>query len=576
MQTSTAIQPLIAHGRAARLAGRPAEAVAPLQRAMQLAPENPQVLQEIGLACIGLGDIGNALGALIRALSIDPALTDAARALTFLLEHQQLTDQSAMTTGVVSRLYDRDDINLQLLARSAGNILLRRADMQMALALSRDGTAADLWAAIPGALMAEPLLLKMLVSGYNRDPEIERLLTALRRSFLLTSPALDRPRVDFAAALAQQANNNEFVFFETAEEAEAVDAIGTLDEPRSLLRVAMYRRVDLRPDTEDLLRRDWPPAVASLLDRIIRRPLRERAIARDLPQFTAIRDATSSLVKSHYEESPYPRWFTLTLPDAGIRKAWVEQMLAADGGAEHRLQVLIAGGGTGFQSISTALAYGPEVDVLAIDLSRSSLAYSVCQAEKYGATNLRHMCGDLLEVDQWPGEFDVIESTSVLVRVADPAAGLVGRLRPGGLLFLALHSEEARRDVVAARERIAAAGIADTPTAMRAFRHDLMEGPDLPLKADLLASPGFYTLSTCRDFLFHQAEHRFTLQQVGEMLRANRLALCDWDLPAGVLSRFVGRFGHAADPLNLGQWAAFERENPRTFRGMYRFWCRKL
>ncbi len=573
--------PLIERGRAARLGGHPAAAVAPLQQAIQLAPDDPLVMQEIGLTCIAIGDIGNALGALLRALAVDPALSDAGRALALLLEHNQLTDDSEMTIGVLRRLYQRGDVNPQQLARSTANIMLKRQDLRQLLSQLQNGDPADSWAALPTGLLGEPLFRAMLVSGFNRDAVLERMLTRLRRDFLLSEPALDPTRIDFAAAIAQQANNNEFVFFESDEEASVVDAITRIEDLRSLLRVAMYRRLDLRPEAAALLERTWPPSVHELLDRVVRRPLREREIARDLPQFAAIDNATSTLVKEHYEESPYPRWFRLTLPDPGSRKAWAERMLAGDRrgiGPDGRLQVLIAGGGTGFQSVSTALAYGPEVDLLAIDLSRTSLAYSVCQAEAQGASNLRHMCGDLLEVDRLPGQFDIIESTGVLVCVADPAAALaalVSKLRPGGLLFLALYSEEARRDVVAARERIAAEGIPDTPAGMREFRKALMEGPDIPLKADLLASPGFYSLSTCRDFLFHRVEHRFTLEQVGALLAANGLQLRDWDLPPGVQTRFLGRFGPAADVLNLGQWAVFERENPRTFRGMYRFWSQR-
>ena len=50
----------------------------------------------------------------------------------------------------------------------------------------------------------------------------------------------------------------------------------------------------------------------------------------------------------------------------------------------------------------------------------------------------------------------------------------------------------------------------------------------------------------------------------------------DGDLPPGVQARFHDRFGAAADPLDFGLWDTFERENPRTFRGMYSFWSQKL
>jgi len=432
--------------------------------------------------------------------------------------------------------------------------------------------------ALAAAVAIFPIFSGVLTGLKSADPDLERLLVRLRRDFLLRAPDLTPARLSFAASLAQQAHNNEFVFVETAEEQAAVRRL-VPDDARNLLRLAMYRPLTELADAEDLLRRDWPKPVAALIEGVLRPHLEELDLKRELQSFSPIEDGVSALVSDHYEHNPYPRWFSLTVPQREHRLRALEgllgQRLATGGG---KLQVLVAGGGTGKQSILAAIAYGDSAEVLAIDLSRTSLAYSMRKAREYNVRNLKHLHGDLLEVGRLPQAFDIVECTGVLVCVRDPQAALaalVAKLKPGGLIYLALYSEAARADVVAARQMIAELGIGDSPDEMRRFRHTMITGPDSPLRTELLGSPGFYSLSTCRDFLFHRVEHRFSLAQVDGLLRSCGLRFFCWDLPAGVLPRFRNRFGAAADPRDLALWEVYERENPRTFRGMYNFWCRQ-
>jgi len=552
--------------------------VAPLRDAYARRPNDPKVLEEIGLTSVDLGDLGNALGALVRALDLDPELGDARRTLCWMLESNQLTEESPQVVRVVQALLDRDDVAPQPLVRSALNLALRRPAVQQAVASRDADPSVDAWELLPEAMLTDGLLRRVLERDLNRDPDLERLLVRLRRDFLLRAPDLTPARLSFAASLAQQAHNNEFVFVETAEEQAAVRRL-VPDDARNLLRLAMYRPLTELADAEDLLRRDWPKPVAALIEGVLRPHLEELDLKRELQSFSPIEDGVSALVSDHYEHNPYPRWFSLTVPQREHRLRALEgllgQRLATGGG---KLQVLVAGGGTGKQSILAAIAYGDSAEVLAIDLSRTSLAYSMRKAREYNVRNLKHLHGDLLEVGRLPQAFDIVECTGVLVCVRDPQAALaalVAKLKPGGLIYLALYSEAARADVVAARQMIAELGIGDSPDEMRRFRHTMITGPDSPLRTELLGSPGFYSLSTCRDFLFHRVEHRFSLAQVDGLLRSCGLRFFCWDLPAGVLPRFRNRFGAAADPRDLALWEVYERENPRTFRGMYNFWCRQ-
>ena len=113
-----------------------------------------------------------------------------------------------------------------------------------------------------------------------------------------------------------------------------------------------------------------------------------------------------------------------------------------------------------------------------------------------------------------------IEASGVLHHLADPMQGwstLLRLLKPGGFMRLGLYSELARRDIAAAREFVAAGGYDAT-----AGRH-----PPLPPEpaarratracARSSASPDFYSISACRDLLFHVQEHRLTLPQIARI-----------------------------------------------------------
>jgi len=98
------------------------------------------------------------------------------------------------------------------------------------------------------------------------------------------------------------------------------------------------------------------------------------------------------------------------------------------------------------------------------------------KAALFGSNSLAARLGDIART------FDIIESRGVLHHLADPFLGwrtLLSRLRPGGFMALGLYSEIARRNVVKARELIAARGYAGTPDDIRRFREDLI-AKDIP------------------------------------------------------------------------------------------------
>ena len=88
-------------------------------------------------------------------------------------------------------------------------------------------------------------------------------------------------------------------------------------------------------------------------------------------------------------------------------------------------------------------------------------------------------------------------------------------------------------------------------------------------------SNDFYSLSTLKDLLFHVQEHRFTIPLIKDHLNKLRLKFCGFESNK-IVSQFKATNTKPDDPYDLDKWLAYEEANPRTFAGMYQFWCQKV
>src|SRR5262249_39550624 len=133
---------------------------------------------------------------------------------------------------------------------------------------------------------------------------------------------------------------------------------------------------------------------------------------------------------------------------------------------------------------------------------------------------------DILRLGTIGLSFDLIEAGGVLHHMRDWAEGwrtLVGVLRPGGFMHVALYSALARGDVRSAPRLIAQRSYGDTADAIRRCRQELLQSPDgSPLK-NVSKYADFFTTSECRDLLFHVQEHQLTISAIRQFLNDNRL-----------------------------------------------------
>ena len=91
----------------------------------------------------------------------------------------------------------------------------------------------------------------------------------------------------------------------------------------------------------------------------------------------------------------------------------------------------------------------------------------------------------------------------------------------------------------------------------------------------LTKSSDFFSLSTFRDLIFHVQEHCFTIPQIKKYLNKLGLRFCGFE-NKDVISNFRNFHGKEIDIYDLELWHQFEENNPRSFGGMYVFWCQKL
>ena len=162
-----------------------------------------------------------------------------------------------------------------------------------------------------------------------------------------------------------------------------------------------------------------------------------------IPQLTSIEDEVSKLVQSQYEENPYPRWVKVVpavKPNNIV--GYLFQQFPFASFQHHRksgiIEILVAGCGTGQHSIGTAQRF-KGAQVLAIDLSLSSLSYAKRKTRELNVTSIEYAQADLLELKSLGRSFDVIESGGVLHHLLEPFPGwrvLLSLLRPGGFMRL--------------------------------------------------------------------------------------------------------------------------------------------
>ena len=506
-----ALEPQLALARGLADAGRGVEALTVLRATRETEPDADAIWMTMRetLSAMDPGDLDN------------QALLDASLCM----------DRSPEHAAHISRL-----LCSVFLENEAVIQCLRVLGVESATDLSADTVEPVL------AVLRQTPFIALLNGPFLVNPEMERLLTAVRRWVLLADDQGDAPGGDsvdltLVCALANQCFENEYVYMESPEETRALEALElqleadahtamTPGRARKLALLGCYRGLHTVAAAETINQEaaaTWP-AFQALFRVQLEAPRREAVLRSSIWDLTPIADQTSRIVGAQYEANPYPRW------------RWLESVAARPLGElmlsrypmlselkpvwSNSPQVLVAGCGTGRQAIRAAQLYQGSRR-LAMDLSLASLGYAQRQAQAHGVANIEFARGDILETGRISRRFDVVSCTGVLHHLADPEGGwrlLLERLRPGGFMQVALYSRLARLSVSADREFDGDQGWNGGVEDIRHFRQALLALPESHPARAVSRFRDFYALSECRDLVFHPQEDLFDIPRIGRFI----------------------------------------------------------
>ncbi len=575
--------------------GKAEEAVGHFQKAIALKPDYLDAYLNLARQLFAAGDVGQAASVAARALAIT-ATPDAKTLVARYAAALQDGESAEPYRDLIGQALREGWTHAGKLEQVSIRLIKRNAAVAGALAHARPASAQH--ALEPQALAAiagDRLLQDLMTSARISDPDLERLLTRARHGLLDAASSeaagVVPDVVTFACALARQCFINEYVFAGTEDERrrarEIGDAIGARMRDGGAcpalwpVVVAAYAPLHAVAEADQLLAGTWPDPVTAVLTQQIREPRDEQAIRTSLPVLTPIDDEVSRMVREQYEESPYPRWIA---PPPALKAYPVDDYLRMrfpraplrplrPGGAT---DILIAGCGTGAHAIETCRMIS-DARLLAIDLSATSLAYAVRKTRPLGLP-IDYAQADILQLGGIGRTFDVIESTGVLHHLADPMAGwriLLSLLKPGGVMSIGLYSKLARADINAARAFISEHGYGSTPEEIRRCRQDILLLPDGAPGQTVIRSGDFYSMSECRDLLFHVQEHQHTLPEIAGFLAEQNLQFLGFDIDPRVLKLYVEENPDDPAMVDLARWHHFETENPGLFTAMYQFAVQK-
>jgi len=578
--------------------GQLRQAEASFRRGLAIRPDAPVECSELASTLLAQGQLVQAFEAIQQSLQIRETEI-ARRVFVDCVQHTHWNRVSGDLQPLLKRALTEPWAHPSALAQSCAGFL--KQDPQIGPVIARAAAAwpeplasHSLFGPEGPAGAGNPLLEALLCTTPNADMEMERFLTMARRLLLetaLTGAEENGGALNFYSALARQCFINEYVFYAPENEIAAAHKLGAsvaelLASGRPvpalcLLAIAAYFPLYSLAGGCRLLEGVWPEPVRAVLAQQIEQPLEESRLRAAIPRLTAIDDEISKLVQDQYEENPYPRWVKAApVAPAGSLTGYLHRkfpLTVPQAGEDQRFEILVAGCGTGQHPIETARCF-PQARLLAIDLSANSLAYARYKTGQMGLAAIEYAQADILALGGLDRRFDLIESIGVLHHLGDVLAGwrvLLTLLAPGGFMRLALYSQTARSNIAKARAFVAQRAYGTSADAIRQARQDIAAWDDRPAAEAILNSPDFFSVSNCRDLIFHAQEHGMTIAGIATFLRDNGLAFLGFDLGSDVLDAYRRRFPNDPAAIDLGQWERFESENPNIFAGMYHFWTRK-
>lgn len=169
----------------------------------------------------------------------------------------------------------------------------------------------------------------------------------------------------------------------------------------------------------------------------------------------------SAAVAKLYNTYPFPPEALLDEPPPGYNWRWnwlaAHNFCTGQKPQKQDIRILDAGCGTGVGT-EYLVHLNPQASVVGIDLSTGALAVAKERCQRSGANRVEFHHLSLFDVEQLPGEFDLINCVGVLHHTPDPIRGiqaLAKKLAPGGLMHIFVYGELGRWEIQLMQKAIA-------------------------------------------------------------------------------------------------------------------------
>ncbi|MBD2298894.1 bifunctional 2-polyprenyl-6-hydroxyphenol methylase/3-demethylubiquinol 3-O-methyltransferase UbiG [Nostoc sp. FACHB-190] len=171
--------------------------------------------------------------------------------------------------------------------------------------------------------------------------------------------------------------------------------------------------------------------------------------------------SVSAAVAKLYNTYPFPPEPLLDEPPPGYNWRWnwlaAYSFCTGQKPQKQDIRILDAGCGTGVGT-EYLVHLNPQASVVGIDLSAGALAVAQERCQRSGANRVEFHHLSIYDVEQLPGEFDLINCVGVLHHLPDPIRGiqaLAKKLAPGGIMHIFVYGELGRWEIQLMQKAIA-------------------------------------------------------------------------------------------------------------------------
>lgn len=555
---------------------QPNKAIALYHQVHKLFPKEPQILTNLADELIKVEQYGEAYKCFTACSLLLSKLDTIEEVLNHkivnCLAHLEFIEFAESIENNLLFLFNTEYIEHRLLLKPAVSLLKLKYNVSK-----------PKWPINTITLSNDQLLLSILTLTINTDLVFEKWLMQIRHYLLDKHIRGEKARsstdLKLIIAIATQNHLNEFIHFISDDEYKLLNKMDetNINKPSPMIKAMYIKSTKQFNSVQD---QDTSKLINTLNALIEQDTTEGRLINTAVVKFGNDHESDHK-VKNQYEENPYPRWNSLPYHNPIELKAYLQSKLPyvtfTGLPINRHLNVLIAGCGTGKQAITFAQNF-PETNILAIDISKTSLSYAKMRSDEYGISNIEFRQMSILDVHKLNTKFDVIECCGVLHHMESPEGAfalLAKQLTNKGIFKVSIYSQIARKSIQVFRE-ISKGEINVNYKSIIEKRNELISSNLWTKINDLANFNDFYYTSGVRDLLFHEREVQLNIDWISDSIKSSKLEFAGFEFrESSIISKFSLLNPGINNLTKLSLWKIFEQKNQKTFSNMYTFWCGK-